>query len=372
MRKLRIAQLSTPLISVPPENYGGTELVVHNVTEELVKRGHEVTLFAPGTSKTLAKLVSPFVNELNNVEMEKLFSPLALKLFWTHSLPSLYHAVHAFEMASEFDIIHNHFHYIGLFFSHLVQTPVINTYHGDFSGALKSPIEKMILEKYKNDNWIAISESQKANCSTELNFVSVIHHGIPIEKFEFNEKPEDYLVWLGRVTPKKGISDAISAAKKANKKLVIAGVVHPRDEEFFKKEIEPQIDNQSIFFKGGLDLKDKVNLFKNARVLLYPVTWEEPFGLVMIEAMATGTPVIAYNHGAVPEIVQDQQTGYLLNPLSRDVAVDTLTQAVNKMYSLSENEYKSMRFAARKRVEENFTVEKMVDKHEEAYQKLLK
>ena len=144
MKKLRIAQLSTPLIPVPPENYGGTELVVYNITEGLVRRGHQVTLFAPGDSKTSANLIPTFPKSLSPAKMEELFSPLALKLFWLHSLPSLYHIVQAFEKAGDFDIIHNHFHYLGSFFTDLVKIPVVHTYHGDFFGAQKSPIENII------------------------------------------------------------------------------------------------------------------------------------------------------------------------------------------------------------------------------------
>lgn len=368
MKKLRIAQLSTPLISVPPANYGGTELVVSMLTEELVRRGHEVTLFAPGDSKTSAKLVAPFPRSLTSQEMDKLFSPLALKLFWMHSLPSFYHAITAFEKAGEFDIIHDHFHYIGLLFSNLVKTPVVHTYHGDLSTAQKSPIEKLLFEKYKDQPWTAISESQKRNSQVPLNFIATIHHGVPIEKFSYNETPQDYLVWLGRITPKKGLQYAIEVAKRLAKPLKIAGVVHPRDEEFFQKEIKPHIDEKLIFFVGPLALPEKVNLLRNARALLYPVTWEEPFGLVMIEAMATGTPAVAFVNGAVPEVVKNQETGYLV---SQDKGLEGLVEATQKIYSASTSAYREMRIKARKHVEENFTVEKMVDKYEEVYSKLI-
>ncbi|MBI2641801.1 glycosyltransferase family 4 protein [Candidatus Roizmanbacteria bacterium] len=366
---MKIAQLSTPLIPVPPPNYGGTELVVHNITEELVKRGHEVTLFATGDSKTSAKLVAPFSNALNPQEMERLFSPLALRLFWTHSLPSLYHAVSVFERASEFDIIHDHFHYIGLVFSNVVKTPVLHTYHGDLKTAQSSTIERLFFEKYRNLPWTAISESQKKNSHVPLNFVSVIHHGVPIEKFSFNENPEDYLVWVGRITPKKGLHYAIQTAKQVGKPLKIAGVIHPRDEEFFQKEIKPHLDEKLILFVGALGLEDKVSLLKNAKALLYPVTWEEPFGLVMIEAMATGTPVIAFAHGAVSEVIVNEETGFLI---LGEGSVEALVDATKKIYSLPQGEYTELRKRSRKRVEDNFTVEKMVDKYEKVYQSILK
>lgn len=376
---MRIAQLSTPFIAVPPKNYGGIELVVANLTEGLVRRGHDVTLFAPGNSRTSAKLVSAFASELTPQEMEKLFSPLALKLFWMHSLPSFYHAVSAFEKAHDFDIIHNHLHYIGNLLADLTNTPTVHTYHGDLSSAQESPIEAMILEKYKNQHWIAISETQKKNCKIPLNFAAVIHHGIPIEKFTFEEKPQDYLVWLGRITPKKGLTEAIEAARQTDHKLMIAGIVHPRDREYFEVEIKPRIDNKLIFSVGGLDLEAKVKLFKNAKALLYPVSWEEPFGLVMIEAMACGTPVIGFARGAVSEVVRDEETGYLINhkPDSmranytiKNTGLKGIFEAIELIYSLPEEKYRLMRQQTRERVEKNFTLDVMVQKHEAVYTQL--
>lgn len=376
MKKLKIAQLSTPFISVPPPNYGGTELVAYHITEGLVARGHDVTLFAPGDSITSAKLFSAFDKALFYEQMEQLFSPLAIRLFWTHSLPVLYHAVSPFEQAEKFDVIHNHIHYLGLFFSSLINKPTVHTYHGDLSTAVQSPIERMILEKYKNCYWTAISETQKRNCPIKLNFVDVIHHGVPLEKFAYQETPQNYMIWLGRVTPKKGITQAIEVAKKTGKKLVIAGVVHKRDQEFFSQEIKPQIDNQLISFIGPLEFAKKIDFFKNAKLLLYPVTWEEPFGLVMVEAMACGTPVVAYANGAVTEIVKDNETGFLIgsnnqaNFTIKKSGVEGLIEAVNTIYDLDFASYKNFRQASRARVEQKFTVEKMVEKYEKVYYKV--
>lgn len=376
---MKIAQISTPFIAVPPKDYGGIELVVHNLTEGLVKKGHEVTLVAPKTSKTSGKLISPLLAELKQEEMEKLFSPLAFKLSWMHSLPSLYHVSCAFEQARNFDIIHNHLHYLGLFFSNLVQTPVIHTYHGDLSSAIGSPIERMILEKYKNANWIAISESQKHNCPVDLNFVAVIHHGIDIERFSFAEMGEDYLFWLGRVTPKKGLTEAIEAAKLTKHQLLISDVVHLRDQEYYQTQIKPHFDQKQIISLGALSFEEKVKYLKNAKALLYPVSWEEPFGLVMVEAMSTGTPVIGYARGAVTEVIRDGETGFLINHTSQTVrgdwrikktGVEGLCEAIEKIYSLPEEKYRQIRKNTRQHVEKNFTLEIMVGKHEKVYQKL--
>ncbi len=378
MNTLRIAQLSTPFIAVPPPDYGGTELVVYNLTEGLVKKGHKVTLFSTADSITSAKLQSTFKHALFYEEMEQLFSPSALKLFWLHSLPTLYHAVLPFEQAQQFDIIHNHIHYIGLFFASLTDKPTVHTYHGDLSTAAESPIEKMILEKYRHLPWTAISETQKKNCPIKLNFIDVIHHGVPIEKFTYQEDSQDYMVWLGRITPKKGVAEAIKVSKITKKKLVIAGVVHERDREFFLRKVKPQIDNQLISFVGALEFPKKIDLYKNAKLLLYPVTWEEPFGLVMIEAMACGTPVVAYANGAVTEIVRDNETGFLINSKEvnqtdftiKKTGIEGLIEAINLMFSDS-GLYKKFRKNSRIRVEEKFTVEKMTDKYLQVYQKVI-
>lgn len=368
MKTLKIAQLSTPFIAVPPPDYGGTELVVYNLTEGLVKKGHQVTLFATGDSTASARLQSVFPHALFYEKMQQLFSPAALNLFWMHSLPTLYHTIAPFEQADKFDIIHNHVHYLGLFFASLINKPTIHTYHGDFSTAIKSPIERMILEKYKDSYWTAISETQKKNCPIKLNFVDVVHHGVASERFDYQENPQTYLIWLGRITPKKGVNQAIEVAKKLGKQLIIAGVVHDRDQQFFSQKIKPHIDNQLIKYVGALDFSTKVSYLKNAKLLLYPVTWEEPFGLVMIEAMACGTPVVAYGNGAVTEIVRDGETGVIVK---QELGIDGLAEAVNNIYHLTDGAYKKMRRSARERVIRSFSIEKMADSYEKVYQKII-
>lgn len=356
-KKLKIAQLSTPFISVPPKTYGGTELVISYLTEELVRRGHQVTLFATKNSKTKAKLKYVF-NELGLGKTQKLLSNIAVKLSWAHALPSLYHAVLPFEEVKKFDIIHNHFHYYGLFFSNLVDIPILTTYHGDLSTAEKSPIEKMILEKYRKKPFIAISKSQRKKTKIKLNFLATIYHGIPLERFLWSEKPENYVVWLGRLTQKKGVDAAIQVAKRAGQKLIIAGTINPADQEFFQKKIKPKIDKKSIFYIGPVNHSQKVKLLKNAKALLYPVSWEEPFGLVMIEAQACGCPVVGLKRGSVPEIVKDGETGFVVESL------DQMVQVLNQINQID-------RGNCRRHAEKNFSLQRMVDKYEEIYQKIL-
>lgn len=358
VKRLKIAQLSTPFFDVPPKTYGGTELVVSNLTEELVKRGHRVTLFATGDSKTEARLEYVFKNALGAGKPKNLLSNLAKKLPWAPALPSLYHAILPFEKANQFDIIHNNFHYYGLFFSSLVKTPTLTTYHGDLSTAEECKIEKLILERYKKNFWTAISESQKRKTKIKLNFLKVIHHGIPIERFSFSQKHQNYLVWLGRITKKKGVLEAIKVAKIAGEKLVIAGIINPRDTEYFKKEIKPKIDNRLVFYIGPVNHQKKVKLLKNAKALLYPILWEEPFGLVMAEAQACGTPVIAFQKGSVPEIVKDKKTGFIVKNTKE------MAKALKKIKEINRKD-------CRENIEKNFTVKKMADEYEKVYYKIL-
>lgn len=364
MKKLRIAQIAPPFLSVPPKTFGGTEAVVSNITEELVKRGHEVTLFASGDSQTTAKLEYTFQQALNYEELEKTLSPLGQKLRWMYSLPVFMHVIKALEQEKKFDIIHDHTHYLTCFFSEFLKTPLLSTYHGSFTLAEQSPIEKMLLEKYKNLNWVAISESQKSESKIKLNIVSTIYNGIHINEFSYQEKPQEYLIWLGRITDRKGIEEAITVAKTLNKQLIISGNIKDRDMEYFETKIKAHIDGQQIVYAGVADFKKKHELLRNAKALLYPVKWEEPFGMVMIEAMAVGTPVIGFRRGAVAEVVQDKKTGFIVDTL------DEMIAKTKQLYELSLYEYIFMRRESRLRVKKLFTVETMVDQYEALYVKL--
>lgn len=365
MRKLRIAQIAPPFIPVPPPTFGGTEAVVSNITEELVRRGHDVTLFASGDSKTSAKLVNIFDKALNYEELDTMLSPLARKLNWMYSLPALLHIVKAFESSGKFDIIHDHTHYLSCFFSDFVKTPMVSTYHGSFAIAEQSPIEKMILQKYRHHSWTAISKSQKNETTLGLKFVGTVHHGLHRNDYLYNETPQNYLVWLGRITDRKGIAEAITVAKTLDKKLIITGNVKDRDKDYFQKEINPHIDGRQIVYDGPSDVKTKVKLLRNAKALLYPVKWNEPFGMVMIESMAVGTPVIGFGRGAVPEVIRDGVTGFVVKDVRKMITV------TKKLYSMNDSEYLKMRKDARRHIEKNFTVERMVDQYEKIYAKLL-
>jgi len=347
MKKLRIAQLSTPWERVPPAKYGGTELIASLLTEELVRRGHKVTLFATGDSKTKATLRSVYPKALYRAGIP-----------WTNSTWPLLHVQECLERADEFDIIHNHFHYFGLSMGAVIDTPVITTYHGDFETAEKDSGKKAILKKNHRMPFVSISNDQRTHTTVGLNFVKTVYNAVDITKFPFNPNPGNYLVWLGRITPKKGIIEAIQVAKKFGMKLFIAAKIDVVDTEFYKQEVKPLLSKKHAEYIGEIGPRDKAKLLKNAYALVNPIKWNEPFGLVMIEAQACGTPVVAFPRGAAPELIQKGKTGFFAKDISE------MVRALKKVPELNRHD-------ARKNVEQHFTVEKMVDGYEAAYRKVL-
>lgn len=358
---MRIAQLAPPWLPVPPLAYGGTEIIVHALTEGLVKRGHEVTLFASGDSKTAARLSYVFETALGNSGDTK-----------KEPLHPLLHYIECFDRAAEFDIIHNHAQYYAMFLSHLVKTPVVHTIHGSYSPEY-TPEEKInTLKRFKEHNFISISNSQR-NDLPELNYLATVYNGIDTNEFGFSPEKGEYLLWMGRITNKKGPVDAIHAARRLNMKLRIVAAIDPSEEAYFINEVKPLIDGELVTFVGEVNKTEKVFYYKNALVTLFPIEWEEPFGLVMTESMSCGTPVIAYNHGSVPEIVKDGKTGFIVNSkdgktgnfLIKETGVDGLIEGVRRVMT------QINRIDCRNHVLNNFTVEQMIDGYEEVYKKIL-
>ncbi len=365
---MRIAQIAPPWISVPPRGYGGTEMIVHYVTEELVKRGHDVTLFASGDSETKAHLSSIFPVALGNSGELK-----------NHPLKPLLHYIECFEREKEFDIIHNHAQYYAMFLTDLVKTPVVHTIHGSFSKEdVPDEDKRDTLRKFKNQKFVSISNSQRRGMEN-LNYLATVYNGIDSSQFSFSDKKGEYLYWMGRITQKKGPVDAVEAAKVLKMKLRIAGTVDPVDKDFCETVLFPLIFDSKISnlieFEEEIKRERKIMLYKDALCTLYPIHWEEPFGLVMVESMSCGTPVIAYNHGSVAEIVKDGVTGFIIDPDDEDrplkgsfvikkQGVEGLVEAIKRIKEID-------RRSCRKHVEENFTVERMVDGYERVYNQLI-
>lgn len=345
---MRIAQLAPFWFRVPPIDYGGTERVVSFITEELVRRGHDVTLFASDDSQTAARLESPVskaevgkIVAYNDSEFQKI-NELVTKA--------------VFERGADFDIIHSHNAFFSFPFSDRSPTPVVHTLHNQLPR--ESAWENELYRKYRHLNFVSISDSFRTHF--DLNYVATIYHGVPKDIFLYQNSPKDDLFWIGRASKHKGELDAIAAAKKTGRTLTMALSIRPDTKPYFSGVVEPMLDSH-VRIVENLKYLETPAFYGNSKALLFPVEWEEPFGLVMIEAMSCGTPVIAYNRGSVPEIVKDGVTGFIVEPKS---GVNGLVEAIGRIGEID-------RAACRKHVEERFTVEKMVDGYEALYQKLL-
>ncbi|MCD6528194.1 glycosyltransferase family 4 protein [bacterium] len=338
---MRIAQIAPLWIPVPPYTYGGTELVISWITEELVRRGHQVTLFASGDSKTSARLIPIWPNSLWRA---RLHAP--------HAVFSLMYKK-VLEMQDEFDVIHDHCEFYTAPYSKFLKPPVVSTIHHPM-------YEEMItlFKKFPNINYVAISKSQRKS-APGVNFVKTIYHGLPLEKYEFNNHPKDYLLWLSKISPEKGPGEAIEIAKRSGEKLIISGPILPGYGDYFDYRIKPLIDGKQIQFAGAADFKKKVDLFKNAKAFLCPIRRAEPFGLVVIESMACGTPVIAYKEGAMSELIIDGKTGFLVN------SVEEAISALKRINTISREE-------CREHIVKNFKLSRMVNRYERLYKKLIK
>ncbi len=340
---MRIAQIAPLWERVPPTTYGGTELVVSLLTEELVRRGHEVTLFASGDSIT-------------NATLEAVHSQ-ALRLDPTVKEASIYEMLQlsqVYQRANEFDIIHSHMGCAALPYASLVKTPTVHTLHGIFT----KDNEKMFMHA-RRQPFISISNSQREP-RLGLNYAATVYNGVNTAAYKFYPKPSDppYLAFLGRLSPEKGPHLAIEVAKRTGWTLKMAGKIDVVDVEYYEKEIKPHIDGEQIQFLGEANHVQKNCLMGNAVATLFPITWREPFGLVMIESMASGTPVIAMELGSTGEVIAHGKTGFLCH------SVEEFIDSLAKVYTID-------RRACRQHVEANFSAERMTDGYEAIYQKVL-
>jgi len=350
MKKLKIAQIAPLWETIPPKKYGGIEIMINKIINELLNRGHEVTLFASGNSKTKARLRSVFPKSL-----------FEMKVDWYHRSQNLINAANAFFILYEFDVIHNHAGDNGLLFSQITKTPVLTTLHNVLPDPKQKNSDEYITFDYysKKTNFASISFNQRTHTDIKFNYLDTIYNGININDFTFNPKPENYLVWLGRIHYGKGLWNAINAAKISKEKLIIAGNITCETDEKYFQSVQPMIDGKQIKYIGEVDSKEKDDLLRNAKAVLFPTIWEEPFGLVMIEAMACGTPVIGFDKGSVSEVIKDGKTGFVVKDDKEMIG------AIKKIDKINRAE-------CRKHVEDNFTIEKMVDGYEKVYNKAIK
>jgi len=351
MKIAQIAPINLPI----PTKYGGVERIITDLTYGLRQKKHDITVYASGDSKIEGK--KSFINKHISGDYMKVS-----KITLTH----LTHLSLSFNHAEKIsDIIHCHIAYLPFFYTPFISKPILITMHNP----IKYTEHKEILDKFKYKYLISISKNQQKN-TPGVYFFSNIYNGVDTKIFNFPEdevKKEDFL-WVGRFSKIKGPDLAIKSINKIKGKLILIGPKSLGDTNFYEKKIKPFINSKNIIYKGEKNKNDLVKYYQNAKALLFPIQWEEPFGLVMIEAMACGTPVIAFKRGSVPEIIKDGETGYVVNPAE---GVHGYVKAIKKLNSLSKVDYKKMCSNCRKHVEENFTVEKMVDNYEKVYQKVI-
>jgi len=358
---MKIAHIAPPWIAIPPKNYGGTEIVLYNLIEEQVAQGHDVTLLAPGDARTSAKLISFFPHALIDAGVP-----------WQGHLKAYYHLHKAVEYIKDhnFDIIHTHLSssadmYLFPLTAQLAM-PHVMTLHSHFPfdhvQSWTGDADDFYMQWIASVPMIVISEYARAERTFPLHVVGVVHHGLPMARFQPTVKrPERFFVWLGRFVPEKGPHLAISAAKKAGVPLVLAGTIDQHVQEsvdYFEHVIKPHIDNQQIKYIGPVDMEQKIDLLSRARGLLNPIQWGEPFGMVMIEAMAVGCPVIAFARGAAPEIVAHRRSGFLVQD------VNEMAHCISMIDELD-------RMAVRAHVEQHFTAHRMAEKYTRVYEMII-
>jgi glycosyltransferase involved in cell wall biosynthesis len=335
--RLRIAMLAPISWRTPPRHYGPWELVTSLLTEALVARGVDVTLFATKDSLTAGKLSgtcpAPYSED-----------PTIDAKAW-----EMLHVAHVFERAGEFDLIHNQADFVPLAFSRLVDTPMVTTIHG-FSSERILPAFKAYEDRVQ---YVAISD---ANRRSDLRYAATIHHGIRIEDFPFDARGSDDLLFFGRIHPDKGAAEAIAAARRSGRRLVMAGIV--QDWDYHKEQVAPALNDGLVVYRGPVGGAARAKALGSARALLHLINFEEPFGLSVVEALASGTPVIASNRGSMPELIDHGVTGFL---------VDSVHQAVDAIGRIGEID----RAACRATVSARFTVDRMADRYLELYRSLL-
>jgi glycosyltransferase involved in cell wall biosynthesis len=339
---MRIAQVAPLIESVPPKHYGGTERIVSYLTEELVRAGHDVTLFGSGDSVTQARLI-PGCRESLRLNKQCV----------DHLAHHLVMIDRVLEHARDFDVIHFHTDYLHFSASRYLRVPHITTLHG----RLDLPDLIPVYDRFRHIPVISISNAQRRPLPS-ANWVGTIYHGLPQELFRLQPNPGNYLAFLGRICREKRADRAIEIAKRAGMPLKIAAKVDPVDRRYFKRVVEPLLQQSHVEWIGEISDREKNDFLGNAHALLFPIDWPEPFGLVMIEAMACGTPVIAYDGGAVSEVIKEGQTGFIAKN------VEDAAEAVHRVPELS-------RAHCRKVFEKRFTVTRMARDYVKIYKRMI-
>ena len=334
---MHIAMLAPIAWRTPPRHYGPWENVASLLTEGLVARGHDVTLFATADSQTSGTLraVCPRGYEEDRSLIPKVWECL--------------HISELFEHADGYDMIHNQFDFLPLTYTGLTATPVVTTIHG-----FSSPGILPVYKKYNHKVfYVSISDADR---SPDLDYIKTIHHGIDIKQFDFQPAPDDYLLFFGRIHHDKGARQAIDIARACNKKLILAGII--QDQAYYEQYVVPHIDNDKVVYIGSVGPVERNRLLGKAGALLHPIQFDEPFGLSVIESMACGTPVIAFDRGSMPELIENGKNGFLVN---------NVDEAIGTVERIKEID----RADCRRHVERHFTVDRMINEYIQVYEMIL-
>lgn len=334
---MHIAMLSPIAWRTPPRHYGPWESVASLLTEGLVSRGHDVTLFATADSQTSGTLhaVCPRGYEEDRSLIPKVWECL--------------HISELFEHADAYDMIHNQFDFLPLTYTGLTTTPVVTTIHG-----FSSPGILPVYKKYNGKAfYVSISDADR---SPDLDYIRTIHHGIDISQFDFWPEPDDYLLFFGRIHQDKGTREALNIARACNKKLILAGII--QDRTYYDQYVASHIDNDKVVYIGSAGPAERNRLLGKACALLHPIQFDEPFGLSVIESMACGTPVIAFSKGAMPELIENGKSGFLVNNVDEAIETVARIKEIDRAY-------------CRRHVERHFTADRMINEYIQVYEMIL-
>ncbi|MEX0744123.1 MAG: glycosyltransferase family 4 protein [Phycisphaeraceae bacterium] len=361
-RPLRIGMLAPVAWPVPPTGYGPWEQVVHNLTEGLVARGHDVTLFAAAGSKTSARLVETVPHAFStwpadDRDRPRHFNPATGLLEGPPDFRSLEqrHIATCIEAAADgaFDVVHSHLHVHALVFSRLIRCPLVSSLHG----AAWVQASHAVFDRYRDQPFVSLSNAER-QLKPDLNYVATVYNGVDLASFPLHEKKEGYLLFAGRLSPEKGPAEAVRIAQKTGMPLRLAGPVEDQHRDYYEAEVVPHLDGHNVVYLGLLPQNELAEQYQRASAVLFPISWCEPCSMVGIEAQASGTPIIGTRFGYLPELIRDGETGFLVD------GIDDAVDAAQRLHTLSPRD-------ARRNVEQRFSAPVMAAGYERVYQQLV-
>jgi len=370
--KIAMISFSSKAVPSPKDRIFAPGVLVNDLCEELIKRGHKVDLFAPADSVTKANLISFDIKSAYEKYKELIVSdPVTYNyIVDQHDLYMYAKAIEKINHEGDYDIIHAHEFRKFMYFSSFTDVPIVYSYHGNPFDDAVLDIDKARLNKYFNNNFIIAATKRQIELGKKyLNFIGVVNHGVHLDWFPFNNAPKKDLLFVGRMMKRKGPDIAIKLADNLNLPITFVGdkIQSKKESEFFNKEVEPYFTNPKNKFVSHVKYDQMGKIYGDYKVLLAPISMDEPFGMIMIEAMACGTPVIAFKMGSVPELILDGKTGYIIKPGD----LNAMQKAIKNIYSMNDVEYLNLRKNCREHVEKHFSSKIMANGYEEKYAEIL-